>query len=328
MSPSDSISVIVATWNRQAILAETLEHLHRQTVPSRQWEVIVVDDGSTDGTDQMVAEAREQCWGFPLRYIWHENRGPGFTQNVGIQQACHELILLLADDIWTHPELLAEHLRSHRQYPDSCIAVLGNVRTSPRLPPTALHRVWNPFHYERFHGRTEVEGYFFHACNLSAKRSFLLEHGLFRERQAAAHEDIELGYRLSQQGLRIVFNERALADHYHPETLANICRRAYERGYHFDLLTESLPGPLVYPLYKVLSRDAGWPAFLKMLPRECARRIAFNHLTVRRFWQPLMERADQSWLGRMVTSGFSCRGVAGYHMREGLRAKRIGRDRR
>ncbi len=322
MSVYSHISIVVATWNRRQTLERTLSHLQNQSLSADRFELIVVDDGSTDGTGEMIAAIQPQLE-FPVRYFWHPNRGPGYSQNVGIQNAKHDLILLLADDIWPTPGMLAAHLKSHEHHPQCHIAVLGDVVPSPDLPRTAIHRVWDPFQYGRFRGNVELDGIYFHACNISVKKAFLLAHGLFKERQAAAHEDIELGYRLSRQGLRIVFEETALAHHYHPETLEGICRRAYERGYHFDLLTESLPAEVVFPLYKMLSIRAGWRAFFRTLPRECARAAVFNRLLVEAIWLPILRKADSSRLAGMLAGEAIYRGVSGCYMREGYRAKQM-----
>jgi glycosyltransferase involved in cell wall biosynthesis len=316
------ISIVVATWNRCQTLQRTITHIQAQTVLPDGMELIVVDDGSSDGTGEMVEAMRPRC-DFPVRYFWHSNRGPGYTQNVGIQQATYDLILLLADDIWPTPGLVAAHLAAHENHPQEHIAVLGDVITSPELPASAINRAWDPFQYGRFRGRNELEGIFFHACNISVKKSFLLAHGLFKERQAAAHEDIELGYRLSQKGLRILFDGNALAHHYHPETIDRVCKRAYERGYNFDLLTQSLPANVVFPLYKILSPRAGWKAFFRTLPRECARAAIFNQPMVETIWLPILRRADSSRWAEALAIGALYRGVAGCYMRKGYRDKQL-----
>ena len=151
MSVYSHISIVVATWNRRQTLERTLSHLQNQSLSADRFELIVVDDGSTDGTGEMIAAIQPQLE-FPVRYFWHPNRGPGYSQNVGIQNAKHDLILLLADDIWPTPGMLAAHLKSHERQPQCHIAVLGDVVPSPDLPHTAIHRVWDPFQYGRFRG--------------------------------------------------------------------------------------------------------------------------------------------------------------------------------
>ena len=225
MSTQPAISVVIATFNRRDVLAVTLERLASQSVSASDFEVLVVDDGSSDDTSQ-IAEAMGSSMPYSLRYFRHENRGPGYTENRGIQEARSELVLLMADDIWASPELLEQHLWAHARQPQENIAVLGRVVQAPELPPSNLQKNWDPFRYDRFNGREFVESIYFFACNISVKRKFLLEHGMFEERKAAAHEDVERGYRLGQKGLKIYYQPRALGYHYHVETLSNACLRA------------------------------------------------------------------------------------------------------
>ncbi|MCC7126113.1 MAG: glycosyltransferase family 2 protein [Acidobacteria bacterium] len=318
MAAELKLSVVIATYRRCEVLRETLTRLAAQSLPAERFEVVVVDDGSPDDTPRMV-EALRGTLPFALRFLRHENRGPGYTENVGIRAAAHDLVLLMADDIWAHPRMLEEHLATHARYPAVHVGVLGGVSQSPRLPPTVLHRHWDPFQYQRFHHGEELDGVHFMACNISVKRSFLLKHGLFLERHGAAHEDIELGYRLRERGLRLVYNANASAEHHHAETLDGICQRAYERGRNFDLLLGTMPASFALPLYKIMDRAAGWRACLGMLPRELPRAVLFNGLTVPYLWRPLLDAAERHPLARMFASSAAYRGVAGHYLRAGIR---------
>lgn len=311
------LSVVIATYNRADVLCETLRRLNRQTLPSDQYEVIVVDDGSPDNTTQLV-EALAPELNYEFRYLRHDNHGPGYTENVGIKAAQYDLLLLMADDIWAEPQLLARHLAGHEQHPAPHMGVLGRVAQSAELPATVLHQHWDPFQYDRFTPGVELDGLYFLACNVSVKRQFLLDNGLFLERRGAAHEDIELGYRLSQKGLRLIYDAAAGAFHQHEETLDGICRRAFERGRNFDLLLDSLPPELALPLYKISAPAAGLAARLRMLPRELIRTAVFNRLTVPAFWRPVLGAAENFAPAQLFASSFAYRGVAGYYLRQGF----------
>lgn len=327
MSSDPKISVVITTYNRQASVRKMLELLDQQTLPPESFEVVVADDGSPDETPEMIAELLKRVR-YNLRHLRHKNQGPGAAQNLGIRDAACDIVLLLADDIMPSPRMLEEHLKSHTEHPEDCFAVLGKVIQSPELPRDALHKVWDPFQYDRFDGRTEVEGFNFMGCNISFKKSFMVANGMYRERAAIAHEDIELGYRLMTKGLRIIYNSCALAYHEHVESLEKICTRAYERGRNFDLLEDNLPPELVFPLYKIHSLKAGVGPYLRMLPREVARKAAFNGLTVNAFWLPILRQADASAWAAPFASNAAYRGVSGYFMRKGYherqREKRQG----
>ena len=74
-----TVSVVIPTYNRKGMLRETLNSLAQQTYPTDRFEIIVVDDGSTDGTDQIAVGA----FPFTLRYFWQTNQGDATARNLG-----------------------------------------------------------------------------------------------------------------------------------------------------------------------------------------------------------------------------------------------------
>jgi len=324
-SPSKlKISVVIPGYNRYKTLEIALDRLSKQTLPMDSFEVIVVDDGSTDNLASMV-KSRIETSPYLLRYLWHENTGPGYTQNRGIREASAKLVLVMPGDILASEYLLEEHLNEHRAHPADNIAILGKVTQSIELPQTVFQRNWNPFRYDQIDGMRELDSIYFLGCNISVKKKFMLENGLFLEGRGPGHEDIELGYRLGQAGLKILYNEKALGFHHHHETLESACRRAYRLGWEFDLLSENIPKSYIFPKYKILTHEAGWKANIKILPREILRGIIFNRLTVKSFWIPVLERAEHNRLAACVANSFTIRGAVNYHIRAGYWDKRKGR---
>ncbi len=316
-----SMSVVIATFNRCETLKTTLLKLRSQSLSCALFDVLVIDDGSNDETSAVVVELQRDS-PYDLTYLRHENRGPGYTQNCGIKSAKGHLVLLLADDIHASPQLLDEHLKFHKEHPEENIALLGKVIQSSDLPQTVFHQNWNPFRYDRLAGKTELESTCFFACNISLKRHFLLENGLFIERQGAAHEDIELGFRLGEKGMHLFYNESAIAYHYHEENLEGACRRAYERGWNFDLLSENIPKGYILPKYSILSLEAGIKECFKMLPREFFRSILFNRITVSKIWIPVITASESNKWAALLVNSFSMRGTVNYHLRQGFYDKR------
>ena len=120
-------SVLVCTYNRAELLRLALESLCAQTVGCDSFEVVVVDDGSTDGTATVVErfDGRLQ-----IRYSFQENSGLAAARNHALFLAQGPIVLMHDDDDVAGPHLVEEHLRTHGQYPETHYAVLGYTRLS------------------------------------------------------------------------------------------------------------------------------------------------------------------------------------------------------
>ncbi|MHC4359917.1 MAG: glycosyltransferase family 2 protein [Planctomycetota bacterium] len=274
---------------------------------------MVVDDGSPDNTEEVVQSMQESVR-YTLRYIKHANQGPGYTQNQGIRMANAPIVCLIADDIHLVPEALEAHLKSHQIHPGLNVAILGKVLQSPELTQSVFLKKWDPFRFEDLENFHQLPYYMFWACNISCKKKFLLDNGLFREPKgragAAAHEDVELGYRLWKKGLRIHYNKEAVGYHYHVETLEGAIRRAYVRGQNWIEFRKLVNEPEMTVCYNVLNLHTlkdyvqtfrrpnnliGEDGSLSLIILRQMIRIAFfNSITVPLFWVPLMRCADKN----------------------------------
>src|SRR2546428_8128565 len=128
-------SVIIPTYNRADILAKCLTALEHQTIPE-EFEVLVVDDGSTDRTPQLLAQWQSNKYRF--RFLRQQNKKPAAARNLGIDHATGDLILFLGDDIIASPQLLAEHKQGHNRGSDA--AVLGYTVWASELHVTRFMR--------------------------------------------------------------------------------------------------------------------------------------------------------------------------------------------
>jgi hypothetical protein len=202
-------------------------------------------------------------------------------------------------------------------------------------------RTWDPFRFDDFAGHTELPYFRFWACNISVKRDFILQHGPFREAMGragpAAHEDPELGYRLHPHGLRIFYCPEALGHHHHVVTLQQACARAHHQGLNFGEFNTLVPEPEIPVVYHVIGlhtvRDhlrtwfgpgrrhlaAGDRNPVLLLARYLVRDLVFNGVTVRRFWEPLFERAERDpRVARRMRPAFY-RGLIAYYFFRGCR---------
>ena len=107
------ISVLLSTYNGADYLKLTLESIVHQTLPADDYEVILINDGSTDNTSDVVESFIERL---PIRYFYHDNQGLAASKNRGIHEASSPLILFQDDDDIAAPDLLEEHLKAHRDF--------------------------------------------------------------------------------------------------------------------------------------------------------------------------------------------------------------------
>lgn len=127
--PSGGVSVVIPTWNRRAVLPAAIESARCQTLPAL--EIIVVDDGSDDGSWDLLQALATSEGAPPLRVFSQPNRGPAAARNFGVAQARGEFIAFLdSDDRW-HSDKLGRQMALFAQRPE--LALVGcaaaNLRT-------------------------------------------------------------------------------------------------------------------------------------------------------------------------------------------------------
>lgn len=332
------ISVVVATFRRADVLRKTLEHLARQDLPPEQFEVIVVDDGSPDNTPEVVAAITPQL-PYTIRFLRHENRGPGYTQNRGIEQARAPVVLLLADDIFLEPAALRAHLEQHRLHDGLAVAVLGKVVQSPELTQTVFLKKWDPFRFNALEDLEELPAYRFFAMNISVKRDFLLRNGLYLEHRGrggpSCMEDLELGVRLKQFGLRLYYSKAALAKHYHVVTMDQAITRWHERGLNYGEFRRHAPLPELTVHFHLLNRHTAREYFSVLrgpnsfqgrekkiawhLLWHAGRLLVLNAWTVPLFWRPLFDLAEKYATVASLVKPSMYRAFLYYHFLRGVR---------
>ena len=238
-------SVIVPTYNRADILRECLEALERQTVAPEHFEVIVVDDGSSDGTSAVCREFRS---GFALRYLRQTNAGAGAARRRGVQHSRGKFLLFINDDTVADADLLAVHAATHEKHAGERQAVLGNFRFPAAAESRALTRFLseNPFLFPQVNLAPGVHWDYtkFVTCNASIRRDAVVGVGSF-DADFRIAEDSELGLRLSRRGYYVRYVPEARAVHEHlPFTVGDLVRRAETYGaVHLQLLRKH-PGLL------------------------------------------------------------------------------------
>lgn len=223
-----TVSIILPTYNRLERLKQVLSGLERQACPLDNIEVIVVSDGSTDGTNEYLQTVTTALNLVPLI---QPNSGPAAARNTGVARARSELVVFLDDDVVPTTRWLIEHLRTHETHPDA--VVLGPMLT----PATFAMQPWVRWeqamlmkqYVSMADGAWSPTARQFYTGNTLLPRRYLLEVGGFDEQFRRA-EDVELAYRLAQRGVEFVFNPMAVGYHYAERSFASWLETPYAYG--------------------------------------------------------------------------------------------------
>jgi glycosyltransferase involved in cell wall biosynthesis len=220
-------TVVVPTFNKIATLLRTLEGLGSQDCVGA-FEVVVVDDASTDGTSEALGRMSPP---YQLTTVRHDcNRGRAAARNSGIRAARGRLIVFLDDDMEAAAGLVSAHISAHAG--GDKLAVVGNVRTHPRANHSAVARYLDTRGAQKIRSGGDLPFKYFSTNNSSVPRRDLESVGLFDEAFAAyGFEDVEIAARLaSNLGVRFIYCEEAESLHLHKHTLEDLLEKKVLAG--------------------------------------------------------------------------------------------------
>jgi glycosyltransferase involved in cell wall biosynthesis len=201
-------TIQLCTYNRAPLLERVLDACFEQTVGDDAYEVVLVDDGSTDGTPRVIERARERAT-CAFTAIAQPNAGLARARNAGIARAGGERIVFIDDDVLPLPNFVEEHLRAAERHRGEIVRGGAiEVETPDDLPPP----IWSIKNYS---------GNYFWTTNVSVPLATIRGIGGFDESFAEyGWEDIDVGLRLRAAGVRAVFNPKALVYHVKPRPQA------------------------------------------------------------------------------------------------------------
>jgi glycosyltransferase involved in cell wall biosynthesis len=240
------VSVIIPVKNDAARLAVCLSSLNEQAYPTERYEVIVVDNGSSDDSAEMAIKHGAKLLQYPGILV-------GALRNRGVEQARGEVLAFVDSDHETPPTwLLSGASELHRQLGTRMVG-------SPCLAPSAGTWVQRGWEKHRLRRRDRHETRWLGAGNMFLRRSDFLAAGGFRE-DLVAGEDVDLCLRLAALPGRIV-NDLGVANIHHgePATLFAFFQKEYWRGTSGlrAFVTQGMPiaelPTLLYPAYHLVA---------------------------------------------------------------------------
>ena len=294
------ISVVIPTYNRFDTLQYVVPALLASDLPADRYELLVCDSRSTDPTAEYLKHVADEHPN--VRHLPGPYTGRAAARNAGIAAAHGEIVLFNDSDILASPDLLSQHLRRHRER--TGIAVVGWEVQVKDLADYELKRE-RPQARGQLHppGRKRLSWLYFLTGNASVRRDDLLRVGGFDESFTGyGHEDLELGYRLQQAGLEIVYDALAVSYHCQDVGYADqkkkmmLAGRSTVRFYrkHPDLAVKVNLGmtPISLGLHTVLTRA---PLLLGYLDRNAghskfARDVVEQYYYVSGIKEALAER--------------------------------------
>ena len=225
------LSVVIPTFNRRAVLAETLDALSEDAqVSDVRLDVVVVDDGSSDDTLNMLEQRTDDS--FSLRILSQENRGPATARNRGVRAAQAPFVWFLGDDTRPRSGTTALHLQAlHRGH----TAVQGMIHWDPDRDITDLMRFLAPegpqFYFRGLKDGETIPWSAVLGSNFSAPTQWLLDEPFDEGFPFAAVEDSEMAWRWYRRGRTAIFQEQAVCWHNHLyDDLAPFLKRQERAG--------------------------------------------------------------------------------------------------
>jgi glycosyltransferase involved in cell wall biosynthesis len=228
------ISVIIPTFNSAKELTKCLESLKTQTISNENYEVMVVDDGSNDGTKDAAAK-------YPVRYIYQQNHGPAAARNNGANQAYGEIILFTDADCEPQPNWLEEMIKPLDD--PQVVGVKGAYKTRQKKLVARLVQIEYEHKYERMKKFKYID--FIDTYSAGYRKDIFLKYNGFDERYPnASVEDQEFSFRLSHDGHKMVFNPNAVVFHKHSASLMGYLRKKYKIAFWKAFLLKRHPGKI------------------------------------------------------------------------------------
>lgn len=229
-------SVIVPAYNASETIDACLKALLHQTVPRSDYEIIVVDDGATDRTREVV----EGYAG--VRLLSQPHRGPAAARNLGVSQAKGEF-LLFTDADCVPTEDWIEVITQPFADPE-IVGVKGVYRTSQK----ELMARFVQIEYENKYDKMSKEKYIDFVDTYSAayrKTVFANNRGFDPIFPMASGEDVEFSYRLAREGHKMVFVPGAIVCHRHVDSVSGYWRRKYHVGYWRVMMYRKHPQKMI-----------------------------------------------------------------------------------
>jgi cellulose synthase/poly-beta-1,6-N-acetylglucosamine synthase-like glycosyltransferase len=240
------ISIIIPAYNAEKTIAQCIHSLLHQTEPQENYEIIVVNDGSTDRTEELLKS-------LGIKYCSQINQGPAAARNKGVALAQGDIILFTDSDCVAERNWIREMTAPFKN--PKIAGVKGRYQSTQKgIIPRFVQ-----LEFEERYRLLEKYNYIDFVDTYSAgfrKEVFLAVGGFDPSFPQANNEDVDLSYRLAQKGYTMVYNPKAIIYHQHPKTLSNYLRIKFWRGYWRLMVYQRYPKKALKDTYTPFSLKA------------------------------------------------------------------------
>ncbi len=220
------ISVIIPTYNRKIRLLNALFWLSKQSIGKKNYEVIIVNDGGN-------LDLKDYKFNMNLKFLTQKRSGTSKARNLGVRNAKGDLIVFIGDDILCPKDFLKNHLKAHKT-PN---VVVSGSQIWVEKPNDYMNMLINN---KSLMEKSESNVAIFCTANVSVERK-ILEENKFNEDFEMEYEDMELGYRLLKNGIKMRYDDSVYIYHDHYYNLNSFEKKIKQRGKSAVILVKNHP---------------------------------------------------------------------------------------
>jgi len=253
------ISIIIPAYNAEKPLPACLCSLLNQSINASGYEIIVVDDGSSDNTGMVVKGFKS------VNLLRQKNQGPAAARNEGVKHAKGNIILFTDSDCVPNRDWIEQMILPFKR--DNDIAgVKGTYRTKQRSLAARFVQIEYEDKYDLLRKSKYID--FIDTYSAAFKRDvFRKFRGYDTEFPVACAEDVELSYRISKKGYKMVFNPKAVVYHTHPNTIRSYLRKKYKFAFWRIVALKKNPQKFTKDSHtpQLMKFQLFFPAFISLL---------------------------------------------------------------